>query len=188
MTRRQLPLALVALISCAGLPSITSAQESVQAPTLTEGDRWVYTTHAERLVKIEDNELIFVVEGSTGGLRRRNRALTAIPEQGVFDPPHNSIQFPLKVGNQWSHSYEYKGIRRTAHYQVKAYEKLSLGGSDYAAFRIEGIDQRNDRPFGMKILIWYSPDVRGIVKLFRQDMSSRDVMQDYELVRFEPGR
>jgi hypothetical protein len=166
-----------------------SAQDQAERPELVKGDRWTYTTRAETFVERDGDRLVFDVEGEGKASKAfRELTLTAIPDQGAFDPPYRSLKFPLRVGEKWSHSYTFDGVKRNARYEIVKRMPLSVQGKTYDSFKIEGHDQREDRPRGMYIEVYYSPQVRGIVKVYRRDDTPDAIKrQDYELVRFDPG-
>lgn len=66
-------------------------------------------------------------------------------------------------------AYEHKGVWRKNSYEVVAYEKIETEAGTFDAFRIEGLDKREFKPYGIKMTIWYAPAAKTIVKMTGDD-------------------
>ncbi|TWJ16414.1 hypothetical protein [Geobacter argillaceus] len=53
--------------------------------------------------------------------------------------------------------------------------------------RVEGLDKRDDKNYGIDVTIWYAPSVKTIVKLKGEDQYSHNTVKGWkwELVSFE---
>lgn len=193
-------------IGCAAISTepLPAPAAPAAAPHLIPGDRWEWTTYAERFLREEGDLLVF--EASTPGGYRATRYRTKdlnlvkdVPVQegegtsNVRDPHSGYLRFPLHVGARWEHTYKNiplsGDVIRNARYEAVAYEKIAVRGRTYAAYRIEGIDQRSDRPFGIRITIWYAPDVKNWIKFLGINDYDNQVIPgfDFELVSYKPA-
>jgi len=164
-----------------------------ERPNLVVGDTWVWTYGTEKFAGEEGDNLLF--EHNITFKRYRTRDLNLVKTisaegkaTGLRDPHSGFLQFPLFVGKSWSHSYENNGIPRGSNYSVKAYEQISVKAGTFMAFRVEGEDKRLDRPYGILISYWYSPQAKAIVKFEGVDGSNLQSLPgwQYELVRHSP--
>ena len=196
-------------IGCAAISTelLPAPQAPSARPTLQPGERWEWTTYAERFLREEGNLLVFesTTPGGYRASRYRTRDLNLVKDireggeageriTNVRDAHSGYLHFPMYVGASWAHTYKNVplsgGVVRNANYKVVAYEKVTIQGRPYAAYRIEGIDQRSDRPFGIRITIWYAPEVKNWVKFLGVDDSNNQVIPgfDFELVRYESSK
>lgn len=105
--------------------------------------------------------------------------------------PHSGyLNFPLYVGKSWSHSYDSDGVPRRAQYKVEAHERIQVKAGTFMAFRIDGEDKRLDRRYGILINLWYSPEMKAVVKMEGVDGSNNQPISGsvFELVKYAPSR
>ena len=164
-----------------------------ERPNLGIGETWVWTYGTEKFVGTESDNLVF--EHNITSRRYRTKDLNLVKTVSargevtqLRDPHSGFLQFPLFVGKSWSHSYENNGVPRRSNWSVKAYEQIKVKAGTFMAFRVEGEDKRLDRPYGVLISYWYSPQVKAIVKFEGVDGSNLQPLADwqYELVRYSP--
>ena len=109
------------------------------------------------------------------------------------DPHSGFLNFPLFVGKNWSHSYRNRelssDVLRNARYEVEAYEKVTVKAGTLEAFKIEGRDQRSDRPYAIRLRFWYAPEVKAIVRFDGVAEPNLDPVRgfQFELVRYSPA-
>ena len=176
--------------------------EPTERPVLVPGERWVYTNHVQRFLREENELLVF----DTALPKERfyfTKDLNQVKYTEEKEPgkeeikkgwsPHSGfLRFPLRLGQSWSHRYTKTGKRKSSSKKVRqkvtGYERITVQGREYDAYRIEGIDRRTDRLYGVRITIWYAPEVKNWVKFVvvneytGEELSGRS----FELERYEP--
>lgn len=169
-----------------------------EAPHLSPGETWTWSTHAEEFLREEEGILVFQV--APGRIRYRTKDLNLVKTVDggrvtqLRDPHAGFLSFPLYVGKTWSHSYmnrEMSGnvLRRTS-YRASAFEQVTVKAGTFQAFRIEGTDQRSDRRYPIRVTLWYAPEVKVIVKFEGIDGSNSQPISgwEFELVKYSPTR
>jgi hypothetical protein len=98
--------------------------------------------------------------------------------------PHSGLlSFPLSIGKDWRITCTTAQARHDAHYRVVGYEPVTTPAGTFDAFKIEGLDKRNDRPLGINVTMWYAPSVKNIVQLIGREEGNNNPVPgwNYEL-------
>ena len=166
----------------------------VQAPELHPGDTWTLTSWTEQFAGKEGQYLVFNVPGTT---IKRYRTLELNHVKDVRDgveinktEPHTGLlSFPLFVGKTWQGSYTNDilsgDVERDTSFMVVAYETVGTPAGSFQAFKIIGLDQRTDRPYGLEVTFWYAPEAKAIVKLSCVDTYDYEKIWDFELLKYQ---
>lgn len=188
--------------------STLGAQEQAPAPVYNEGDIWVFrvTEHmsAESTKGLDGNYKViykggkFVVAFPGGEKPQTKQDLSQL--RNMLDEPNDKkqlLQFPLAIGNKWTTAYETdsratsRPIRRSGETKVTGTEQITTPAGTFRAFKIEryetggkfkksGGDERGTYTY------YYSPEVRGIVKLSYE--RGGGAARSIELVKYVPAR
>jgi len=206
-------LALGALLATAGC--VTHAGTPLpppppaDRPALVVGDRWslvgpgggrIEDTYAGR----RGDALLFhranYAKGSTSVATRYERVLTAdlalIGGGGTENRPDDgALRFPLQVGNSWQHRYvrvlqrqKQQEFEVVVDAQVKSYERITLPGGTFDAFRIESVSKTSSASVSpVRATYWYAPAAKAIVKYHAElsAISGLTATIAFELVELE---
>jgi uncharacterized caspase-like protein len=163
-------------------------QVVVEAPTVHVGDEWRYTGGAfVRVLGFEGAHTILVsnIEPSCQDCRyfsdKKGNVVQVRDVQGANGSPrfYGSVgiplDFPLHVGKEWTYDLS----RHTNRFRVKTYEEVSVKAGTFKAFRIAW-HQSSDRWSG-DVDLWWSPDVKGIVKRMVKSYVRSEWVRELEL-------
>lgn len=190
------------------LASNGKAQEQAPAPVYNEGDIWVFrvTEHmsVESTKGLDGNYKViykgrkFVVAFPGGEKPQSKQDLSQL--RSMLDEPNDKkqmLQFPLSIGNKWTTAYEVDSratslpIRRSGETKVTGIEQIATPAGTFRAFKIERYEtgSKDTRRGGNEratYTYYYSPKVRGIVKLSyeREGGAARSI----ELVKYVPAQ
>lgn len=178
-----MPMLMLMVTGCAVKPEIPAVPLPgaivAEAPQLNAGDTWTWfgdgtddRTRTETFERYDGEAMVLHVTTNTHD-RTRIRTkdgnlmhdLNASGESVKMRKPHSGfLSFPLFVGKTWKHTYVNSGTSRDSRYKVVAYQPVTTPAGTFDAFKIEGLDQRWDRPYGIIVTLWYAPAVKNIVK------------------------
>lgn len=178
-------------LATVGLPAALHAEATAERPQYADGDRWVYSRNGEReeqeFVKYESgsyvikrklrDRTVFRVYSSEGNMTKEVDEGGRVLREYVKELPH--FRFPLRVGKKWYETYYSGAIRRTVRAEVTAYETITVPAGKFWAFKLEVINQRTDRERPAYETLWYTPEVKRLVKY-----QSREFQTDLELVEY----
>ena len=176
--------------------NVTGESPSAEAPVLTVGDTWTIdgwrfeSPVTSTFIGEEDGLLVFDVGNGKKRYKSKDHNLVKDVKNGKVKntriPDMGFLRFPLFIGKSWTHPYQNDDIPRTANYRVTAYEKVTVRAGTFDVFRIEGLDKRDDKNYGIVVTIWYAPSVKTVVKLKGEDQYSHDTVKGWkwELVSF----
>lgn len=178
--KRLLAIFLVALFSLTSAAISIAADNPAlvaEAPILAKGESWTQGTGAtETFLREEGGMLVFFREDKKfTGERYRTKDLNLVYDMedgaqvNTRRPHFGLLAFPLTIGKKWGHSYQNKGTWRQNWYEVVSFEKIETKAGTFDAFRIEGLDKRSDRQNGIKVVVWYAPSAKAIVKMTGED-------------------
>jgi hypothetical protein len=196
----------LALLVLLGTVGIAEAQSPVTlAPTFRVGDEWQFSDGSRlTVVNLEDG---FVVTTRSPGRRRcpdcryyrdKNFTVVKVLGQGGENAPNmevglQTLDFPLRVGKKWTSNVDLYSEGREAlrpvnnTFEVERYGDVQTKAGVFKAYAItwrrtwqEG--QRRPREGSARTTLWYSHDVRAIVKLEAHTAGSTP--RDYELEAF----
>jgi uncharacterized caspase-like protein len=175
---------LAALVLLALVAGAAEAQPSAELPTLTVGDRKVWSNGTWDLVRMEGDR--YVLSSAPGHEMHltRSLALARVTSGGRYfsiEPPLE-LQWPLKVGRiataeaRWISSGCPAGCPRRIALSVDKYEEVRVPAGTFKAFRISLESAPPDRfrnvwprthpgAWIASVTLWYAPEVRGYVKI-----------------------
>jgi len=86
--------------------------------------------------------------------------MASLPDDGRY-------QWPLEVGKKWTVTFQFKMAGRKSfpvskHYEVEAFEKVTVPAGTFDAFRVRGISGKKVKS---TILLWWAPEVNMTVKI-----------------------
>jgi hypothetical protein len=182
-TLRAIPVLLAALVALAGIAE--GQVPRPERPTWKVGDRWVRSDGAWDLVRIEDDQYVFV--GGAGGEIRFTKNLGLVksarggPRTGfVVDPPVD-LQWPLKVGYVATREVRWitpgcpaNCVRRIT-VSVDKYETVTVPAGTFKAFKIswesappnslrQGWNLNHPGMWSSSVISWYAPEIGRYVK------------------------
>jgi hypothetical protein len=148
-----------------------AANPTVERPSYSEGDYWVYAADDKEIkftfVREEKDRYIFE-KGGTQVVKDFNLTLVRDKISGYPGP---IIKFPLTVGKWWDYEFEAedtvtkKETNRIAKYVVESYEQITVPAGTFWAFKITftivGAKFRHTLKSGD---YWYAPEVKNIIK------------------------
>lgn len=177
---------------------IAGAQDvSVDAPTLNPGDSFRFSegdrTYLVRDIGWEDDLFVSAVDYDSGesyrdyyrpDLNMVRSEEDGSPETFFFEPHSMKYKFPMRVGLEWSGSFE--TIVRTAggtvtqqytttqQCEVACIERVTVPAGAFESFRIDCAVRYSDQVFEQVLQYWYAPEagVSVVSESRRHDMPS----------------
>ncbi len=174
-------------------------------PNVKVGDQWMFVLRSNLFAKLFTKlEYAWVVtsvsltkiEGTENG-----KPLVLTPDLNIIVSPQEKnsddrlLNFPLKVGKQWSYGNDYvlddiSWGHLDGHNEVRVavlgYEKVRVPAGEFDAFKLEAkgnwVSPQASIPGESDVTYWYAPAVRAIVKKERQ--ASHMPTYTTELVEF----
>jgi len=184
-----IPLCLFLIVHCATEQKTTGptgiSKEKCDTPIWNAGDSWRYQYDNGRewelkVLGIEDFQKtqIYIVEDVYGGYKKGFDIKTL---QYIVDIAPNgrkivpmtdwalSFDFPFYVGKKWSKMVGGKDAAGSQRdylyaYKVVSFENITVPSGEFKAFKIEFLQEDYLMSGAIKMYIWYSPEVKMIVK------------------------
>ena len=178
-------------------------QEKSDAPVWNVGDYWrfVYSDKKEwqyKVIKIEED--LYIIEDLYGidkpCFDKKTLLMVAYINPGgrkikTGTPSIFYFDFPIYIGKKWKKMMSTIPLRGSTEvnylneYQVISYEDVVVPAGTFKAFKIE-IKQTNYTisAFG-KVHIWYSPEVKSIIKVMYETAMYWVGTRDWELISFK---
>jgi hypothetical protein len=178
-----------------------------ERPKLMKNDRWEYKKKVGRTVshtflKEENGQLFFEeIEDGSKLIEIRTPDLNIVKRMSVsgevkeeVTPYRGSLKFSLWVGKKWSYTFnttrhEERGkpgelADFDADVKVVGYEQVMVPAGTFGAFKIEESRYKRGkkRGFGKHRVIWYSPEIKRVVKTEEEDED-----HNVELLKYTPG-
>jgi hypothetical protein len=186
--------------------TIVFAQEKVDAPIWNVGNKWIFTALATKVVvKVDDNsytvkslmptrEDVYIYEKSSLNILYSIEGDRRIPYKGV---DKRILNFPLNAAMIWKDTYStavYRGNIRFSQeysyiqsYAVLGWEDVEVRAGKFRALKIgvkyERFQEITGSPKEGKLWVWYSPDVRYLIKC-EHDIGFWPGYPDWELTSF----
>jgi hypothetical protein len=186
------------------LPTIVFAQDKIEAPVWNVGDRWSFTAYPTTVVIKADestytikllkstHEEIYIYDKSSLNILYSMEGDRRIPYKGA---DKRILNFPLT--GSWKDTYsaavyranirfpqEYSYIQN---YAVLGWEDVEVRAGKFKALRMEVKHERLQEITGSpkegKLWVWYSPDVRYLIKC-KHDIAYWPGYPDWELTSF----
>lgn len=193
------------------LSSIAQGSETGK-PVVKVGDVAVYTVNLKRDNRtVEETVTITSVDGaqikSTHARPNRTTEGISTAEWGTvvssnsgsrFDPPIQTLKFPLSVGDSWASVYETTGADQSRsktdlRFKVVANEKLTTPAGDFDTFRIDSGGWVTGITWSGAVRVaqtqWYAPSISRYVKTEYKDFRNGELRSDTatELKSFKPA-
>jgi hypothetical protein len=194
-------------------PSLTWAQEKVEAPAWNVGDKWVFTQGNIECVDSQNN---YAMKFSSDTCVLENQGLDTIlfdkltlNRVGVLEKGKQKkytmglrkiLNFPFNMGKQWKDEYsgiqlvhEISNVRGSYDevFTIFGWEALEIRAGKFKAIKLEYKNiltwtpsRYPSVPFERKSIYWYSPDVKYFIKC-QYDKSYPDKVKDWELASFK---
>ena len=196
--RKLLAIAVAALIAACAFTSATQAADaSVSAPEFKGGEHWTYR-EVNPYNRTQQRTITLTLEARPQGFELRGRSdretdpvlsetvtspwLVASESDGTrrrtFDPPLESIRFPLTVGEKWKQTVQMtdeRGQTRNwrASFRTVRWEKVKTPAGEFNALRVERQMNLGDREASwgdtsVFDVFWYVPEVQRWVRRERR--------------------
>ena len=186
---------LALLLLAAPFPG-AAQPETVAAPEVKVGDRWIYkrtdrrmkppTSLYEMRVTFVDSRAIHTVLARQGDAAESDAVFTpdwsgvVAVDEGVMEVEKAILQFPLSRGRAYQAAWDIRRprmgefhVRHERAVKVVGWEEIEVPAGKFRALKVqaEGTFQRLDRPVSAwaKNTIWYAPQVKRWVKSVYQD-------------------
>jgi hypothetical protein len=168
-----------------------------ERPKLTKGDRWDYVRREKAVsyefIEEKDGHLVFHIQWDDGTKETEIRTLDLNFLKNLDNkdemteevtPFRGPLSFPLWVGKKWSYTFQTSRTRRAtsmsadrdsdSDVKVVAYEQIKVPAGTFWAFKIEEVRRirgaKGPRAMlGYHVTVWYTPDVKGNVKIEQDD-------------------
>jgi len=192
---------------CCGLSTLAPAQPAADKPTLTVGDKWVFsqvaadgktTSWSREIVELPSADQVRVRQGN-GMLAEYDDAMNFVPE-GKPEFLRALAKYPLKVGSEWvlSRKFANPSTGETGKAKVVAYEAVTVPAGTFQCYRVEADATLTNKTYTetRKWVRWYCPDVKWIAKETVETKTynpynpaaTGTVHTSSELVKFTPGK
>lgn len=175
-----------------------STLEQFEVPIWEIGDTWVFQSSdgkiwSAKVVRIESNLILTESSGRSGFLGYDKNTLElkyAIDQSGKRTKPTIPyVDFPLYMGKKWKQNVpSTSNINIFREYKCLSYEDVMIPAGKLRAAKIKFI-QTSIGPgwtASGEADMWYSPEVRNIVKIKFGKMAYWTGAQDIELISFKP--
>jgi len=196
---------LLAIFLVALIPVISYAQEKIDAPAWKVGDRWVLGQDTVITVSKADESsytLTYTIGGRDSSLVYEKPSLNRIyygakDKRIKYEGRNRKLfNFPMEIGKSWQDKYVVKpaslGAQETTYVETftpLGWEEITVAPGKFRAVKLEykqeKLGQAAGQPKEGKILYWYSPDVKYIVKCQFEKSDYWDETSDWELTAFQ---
>ena len=180
LSKRTLPIALLALVLLGGVAAPARAQGlRAERPSYSVGDKWIRSDGAYDLIRIENARYVFAADGGREVHLTRDLGLAKIVRGGQtlleMEPPP-SPTWPLEVG-QWGVSWltlktldpQYGQSLVRLSWRVEAYEDVRVPAGVFKAYRIvQVVEPRflaaSPQARRIELAFWYAPAAQQLVR------------------------
>jgi len=173
------------------LPALIFAQEKIEAPVWSVGDKWTFTgdgsievikaDQSGYILKFSDRNCVFERQGCNTILfekptRNRIHVVEGDKRKKYRVGLRKILDFPLGGGKQWKSAYsatirgaiQMIDVDYSENYKVLGWEDTEVRAGKFKALKVE-YTRACTNPLGMKLeeikhLYWYSPDAKYFVK------------------------
>jgi curli biogenesis system outer membrane secretion channel CsgG len=179
---------------------LTPGVEIIQKPRFVEGDTWIRQTDKGKFIweveKVDDLWIIFrqgehkyFYNTNLAFVKRVSRGKTAYEH---YPPSEGRFFFPLWVGKKWESNYTERNFEKgTVYnfkelYEVKDIEDIQTPAGTFKALRIEVTMENLDTRRSWTYTLWYSPEVKNLVKSSSNDLKDRNwILADFSIKKIE---
>ena len=184
-------------------PNIPKAEkrasvETIKAPVLEIGDTWVYESSDRRIWEVKvvrtESNLIITQSFFRGDFHAYDRN-TLEPKYTIdqlgrrSEPTIPYVDFPLHIGKKWKQNVPSTSTTTIIReYKCLSYENVTVPAGKLKVAKIKFIQTSigGPRTTSGDAYIWYSPEVRNIVKIQFEKTGYWIGAQDIELTSFKP--
>jgi hypothetical protein len=176
--------------------------EKCDAPIWNVGDSWRYSRSdlrwwEYRVEKIDEDFYIIKNPFSVDWLGLDKKTLELknyINSKGnrkkTFDPTIYYFDFPIYVGKKWAKTESLRNVdgiylNYLIEFKVISYEDITIPAGKFKAFKIEHKMTSLHHMSGGNAYIWFSPEVKNVVKVMYENVSFWVKFTDYELTSFK---
>jgi len=180
LSKRTLPIALLALVLLGGVAAPAGAQGlRAERPSYSVGDKWIRSDGAYDLIRIENARYVFAADGGREVHLTRDLGVAKVVRGGQtlleMEPPP-SPTWPLEVG-QWGVSWltlktldpQYGQSLVRLSWRVEAYEDVRVPAGVFKAYRIvQVVEPRflaaSPQARRIELAFWYAPAAQQLVR------------------------
>jgi hypothetical protein len=175
-----------------------AALEKVDVPVWEIGDTWIYQradqkTWELRVVRIEGD--LYIAENSFINNSIAFDKNTLEPKFIIDQKGDRSatripfIDFPLYVGKKWNQVVVVSSSTGTnifREFTCLSHENVKVlsGSFNALSIKLKATGTKESRSIDTEACIWYSPEVKNIIKLEFKKTGNRPALRDYELISF----
>jgi len=187
------------------VPSITWAQEKVEAPVWNVGDKWVFTQGNIEVVGSDQNSYTLNFSKDTCRVENKGQIIfdksTLNRIYAIMEDKRKEytflqrriLNFPLNLGKEWEDTCTFqpsagplKGITINASeaFKVLGWEDIKVQAGNFKTIKLQhAIENRTTKTSG-KSIYWYAPEVKYFVKC-QYDKDYFLGVNDWELASFK---
>ena len=187
------------------IPAIIYAQDKIDAPAWNIGDRWVLGDEVVITVSSADQNTIslkYTIGGRDSVIIYEKPSLSRLyyvaRDKRINYEGRNKklFNFPMEIGKSWQDKYVEKptslGAKETTYIETftpLGWEEITVGAGKFKAVKLEykqeRLGQTGSQPKEGKVLYWYSPDVKYMVKCQYVKSDYWDETSEWELTAFQ---
>jgi len=188
-------------------PSITRAQERVEAPIWNVGHKWVFTQGNIEVVRADQNgytlnlskDICFVENKYLEKIILDKSTLNRIfilkgDERVKYTILHRRIlNFPLNLGKEWKDSSIAKALSGPKRgsmvdfaetFKVLGWENVEVQAGNFKTIKLDYTQENRNSGYSGKAIYWYAPEVKYFVKC-QYDKRFFEGASDWELASFK---
>jgi len=187
------------------IPAILYGQDKIDPPAWNIGDRWVLGEDVVVTVASAD-QISYSVTYTIGGRDSTivyekpslNRLYYGARDKRIKYEGRNRklFDFPMQIGKSWQDKYVVKptglGAQETTYIETftpLGWEEITVAAGKFKAVKLEykqeKLGQAASQPKEGKVLYWYSPDVKYMLKCQYVKSDYWDETSDWELTAFK---
>ncbi len=200
MKKSILLIFLVALI-----PAILYGQDKIDAPAWNVGDRWVLGDDVVITVASADQSsfsVTYTIAGRDSTIVYQKPSLSRlyykVRDKSINYEGRNKrlFNFPMEIGKSWQDKFVEKptalGSQETTYIETftpLGWEDITVAAGKFKAVKIEytqeKVGQTGTQPKEGKVLYWYSPDVKYMLRCQFEKSDYWDEPSNWELTAFK---
>ncbi len=196
---------LLAILLITLIPAILYAQDKIETPAWKVGDRWVLGQDTVVTVsKIDEGSytLTYTIGGKDSFIIYEKPSLTRLfygarDKRIKYEGRNKKLyNFPMEIGKSWQDKYVEKpaslGAQETTYVETftpLGWDEITIAPGKFRAVKLEykqeKLGQAAGQPKEGKILYWYSPDAKFMVKCQFEKSDYWEETTDWELSAFQ---
>jgi len=187
------------------IPAILCGQTKIDAPAWNVGDRWVLGDDVVITVASADQSsysLKYTIAGRDSIIVYEKPSLSRLyymsKDKRINYEGRNKrlFNFPMEIGKSWQDKFVEKptslGAQETTYIETftpLGWEEITVPAGKFKAVKLEykqgKVGQTGSQPKEGKVLYWYSPDVKYMLKCQYEKSDYWDEASDWELTAFK---